>query len=105
MITDLINRLHSTRQAVDQNTATCCILDVSHSPRTIESTSRRGKKAKVLSKGVLAAVVKDDDARAARSEQLGQGLTTRPCQRTVASGDRGVCATRACCKTGQAREE
>ena len=43
-----------------------------------------------LRKEVHEAVVEDDDDRAARSEQLGENLSTRPCRRTVASGDRGL---------------
>ena len=56
----------------------------------------------LTSKGVHAAVVKDNDVRAARSEHLGQDLTTRPRRRTVASGDRGLGAGRACCRAQEA---
>ena len=63
---------------------------MSQSPRMIESISRRPRTKRTLSKEVLAAVVKDDDDRAARSEQIGQDLTTRLRRRTVASGDRGT---------------
>ena len=59
----------------------------------------------LTSKGVHETVVEDDDDRAARSEQLGQDLITRPRQRTVASGDRALGAGRACCSTAQARRE
>ena len=53
-----------------------------------------------MSKGVREAVVEDD--RAARSEQLGQDLTTGPRRRTVVSGDHGLGARRAGCGTAQA---
>ena len=60
------------------DTDVTAILDVSHSPRTIEGTSKRGKNAQHLEQGLLeAAVEEDDDGRAGASSSdktLPQGL-------------------------------
>ena len=89
MITDLINRLQSTSHC--RVAASVCIetskqqrhtiLDVNHSPRMIESASRRVKSAKHIEHGMIEAVVQDDD-----DEQLGGSSSDKTLRQGLADG-------------------
>ena len=71
-------------QAIAESQVPC---DVRHLPSMIQSTSRRSKNAKHLEQG---------------SQQSGQDFKIRSRRRTVASGDCGLGAGRACCRIAQA---
>ena len=85
------------------------IVDVSNSPRMSESTSREeGRTPTTLSKGVLEAVVEDDDDGRAETVHAEPGAsssdkTLRHCLTTGnrVSGDRGRGAGRSRCRTAR----